>query len=340
MRKRYYWQQWSDEEILGLSLRKLGLRLEGSYVERAAVQLFDELKKKQIMFRPHFWISDEWFCPEGVPGVAIPFYLLHPRLQQLERKFVGALEGSTHPGCMKLLRHETGHAFEVAHRLNCNPKRISAFGSSGNRAYPFSYSPKRVSRNHVVHFGAGYAQSHPDEDFAESFAVLLDPESKWQEKYKEWPVFKKLKALDELILAHRIKPAKVRNRRKPDCIENMNITVGNYLRNKRRKFKIKDQKQVDLKLLEVFEPMVVNQRGRQARIFLRNHGREMISDICATTGQTKSQVAKTVISWQKRSHKMNLVLKYKESSTKRRVLDLLTWESLEDLHQGRDKIIL
>ena len=45
------------------------------------------------MFRPHYWLSDEWFTPDGVPGVAIPFYLAHPRLAKLELAQMLEVEG-------------------------------------------------------------------------------------------------------------------------------------------------------------------------------------------------------------------------------------------------------
>ncbi len=68
-------------------------------------------------FEPHFWLSAEWFSPDGVPGVAIPFYLAHPRLEKLERAQMLEVEGGTPDWCMKILRHEAGHAIDNAYRL-------------------------------------------------------------------------------------------------------------------------------------------------------------------------------------------------------------------------------
>src|SRR5262245_24993098 len=95
----------------------LHVRIEGSGLEARIRELHRELKERGIAFRPHFWLSDEWFCPDGVPGIAIPFYLAHPRLAKLELAQMNEVEGGTREWCMKILRHETGHAIENAYRL-------------------------------------------------------------------------------------------------------------------------------------------------------------------------------------------------------------------------------
>src|SRR5688500_17742391 len=100
----------------------LELTLEGSGLEPRLEQLESELSARGLSFRPHYWISDEWFCPDGVPGIAIPFYLTHPRLMRLEHAQMLEVEGGTQEWCLRILRHEAGHAIENAYRLCSLPE--------------------------------------------------------------------------------------------------------------------------------------------------------------------------------------------------------------------------
>ena len=77
----------ATEEILGKPIRDLGLKIEGSPLERFVQQLYRELEgKKLLKFRPACYLSDEWGCPSGEPVIGIPFYLAHPGLALLERR--------------------------------------------------------------------------------------------------------------------------------------------------------------------------------------------------------------------------------------------------------------
>ena len=108
------WADWPDEKLLDLKICDLGVRLEGTRLEQRIEQIYDELAEKGLRFRPHCWLSDEWFTPDGIPGVAIPFYLAHPRLERLEKKQMLEVEGGNRAWCMRILRHEAGHAIDNA----------------------------------------------------------------------------------------------------------------------------------------------------------------------------------------------------------------------------------
>jgi len=176
----------------------LDLVLERSPVWPRIERLYHELERKHLVFRPHCWISDEWYTPDGVPGIAIPFYLVHPRLAELERSQMREVEGGTVEWCMRILRHETGHAMENAFRLRRRHRRQELFGKT-SKPYPKHYAPKPYSKRYVLHLEAYYAQSHPDEDFAETFAVWLTPKSGWRRRYAGWPALRKLEYVDELM---------------------------------------------------------------------------------------------------------------------------------------------
>src|SRR5258708_4147028 len=191
------WADWPDEKLLDLRMSQLGLNIEESVLADRISQLQRELEGRGLAhFKPHFWLSDEWFSPDGVPGVAIPFYLAHPRLERLERAYMLEVEGGTPEWCMRILRHEAGHAIDNAYKLRQRRRRQQVFGPS-YKAYPQFYDPKPYSKSFVLHLDSWYAQSHPDEDFAETFAVWMNPESDWRPRYEGWPALKRLEDMDK-----------------------------------------------------------------------------------------------------------------------------------------------
>ena len=112
------WADWPDDRLLDLRMCQLGITIEGSVLEDRIAELRTELDARGLStFKPHFWLSDEWFSPDAVPGVAIPFYLAHPRLERLERDHMLEVEGGTAEWCMRILRHEAGHAIDNAYKL-------------------------------------------------------------------------------------------------------------------------------------------------------------------------------------------------------------------------------
>jgi hypothetical protein len=167
-----FWTSYSDEELLDLRLCDLDLTMEDSELGRHVQRLYDELTAHGLRLWPPCWLSGEWFSPHDKPGIAIPFYLAHPRLKRLERRQMQDVEGGTNIWFMRLLRHEAGHAYEAAYNLSRRKEWIQAFGNPA-RPYPDYYTPKPLSKNFVLHLDWWYAQSHPVEDFAETFAVWL-----------------------------------------------------------------------------------------------------------------------------------------------------------------------
>ena len=245
------WASWPDERLLDLRLRDLGLAIRAGELSDRIEQLYDELGNLGLRFRPHFWLSDEWYCPDGVPGVAIPFYLAHPRLARLELTHMLEVEGGTPEWCMRLLRHETGHAIENAYRLRLRRRRQKLFGKSSER-YRDYYVPRPYSRRFVVHLEQWYAQSHPDEDFAETFAVWLAPESNWRERYAGWPVLKKLEYVDATMqeIADR-RPAVV-SRARVDPLSRLRKTLRQHYEEKRRHYGLDADVSYDRDLRRLF----------------------------------------------------------------------------------------
>ena len=143
--RRPPWAQWDSERLLDTRICDLGLRLEGTALDDRIQDLYGQLERRNIRFRPHFWLSDEWYSPSDIPGVAIPFYLAHPRLIRLERAQMLEAEGATKAWCLRILRHETGHAVEHAYRLRRRRQWQRLFGRS-SEPYPVIYHPRPFSK--------------------------------------------------------------------------------------------------------------------------------------------------------------------------------------------------
>ncbi len=203
--------------------------------------ILNELEHKEILFHPHFWCSDEWFCPDGIAGIAVPFYLYHPVLRELERSFMGKVEGETKREFEKLLRHEIGHAMDNAYGLRRLKSRQKLFGLTSTE-YPESYLRPSQSSDYVDYLGDGYASSHPDEDWAETFATWLDPHSNWSRKYSGLAL-KKLQYVDQLM--RRLKGREPKHMKRVYwCTRNINVTLGEYYQEKIKRFKIKEKQKL------------------------------------------------------------------------------------------------
>lgn len=229
------WVNWTDDQLLDLRMCDLDLAIEGTELEKRIAELYAELESRGLAFRPHFWLSDDWFTPDDIPGIALPFYLAHPRLTQLEMRQMLEVEGGAPEECMRILRHETGHAIENAYLLRRRKRRQLVFGKS-SKPYPDYYTPKPYSKNYVLHLDMWYAQSHPDEDFAETFAVWLNPQSLWRQRYAQWPALKKLEYVDELMRDLAGKPPLVNSKRRVGPLPSLRKTLRLHYEKKRKRY--------------------------------------------------------------------------------------------------------
>jgi Putative zinc-binding metallo-peptidase len=230
-RKALPWTRLSDEELLKLRFCDLKLEIHRPTLRRRIVRLYKELSNRGIHFRPHVWLSEEWFSPDGVPGIAIPFYLAHPRLEKLERRIMREAEGGNSRWCMRILRHEAGHALDNAYRLRRRKLWREVFGPASLQ-YPAHYKARPGSRRYVHHLGDWYAQAHPTEDFAETFAVWLKPNSSWRKSYADWPAFNKLNVVEELMTSVQGQRPPVRNRLRIEPIQENTRTLAQHYRRK------------------------------------------------------------------------------------------------------------
>ncbi|MGH9889340.1 MAG: putative zinc-binding metallopeptidase [bacterium] len=317
----------------------LGLTLEGSGLEPRLREMEGELLARGLAFRPHFWLSDEWFCPDGVPGIAIPFYLGHPRLMRLEQSQMLEVEGGTRDWCLKILRHEAGHAIENAYRLRLRKTRRELFGRS-SEPYPEYYLPKPYSKSYVIHLDAWYAQSHPDEDFAETFAVWLNPDSRWPERYAGWPALRKIEYVDEVMARLRGRPAPVDNKDEVEPVSRIEKTLRAHYEERRRVYGLDHPDFYDRDLNRLFGPGSAHPQRPRAAAFVGRIRREVRRRVAHWTGTyqyTIDQVLKDII---KRCGEMDLRLVRPEDETKLEFIILLTVQTMNYLSSGRHRMAL
>ncbi len=333
------WAAWPDEALLDARLCDLGLRLEGSPVSEQVDRLDDELRAQGLRFRPHVWLSDEWFSPDGVPGIAVPFYLVHPRLAKLELSQMLEVEGGTPEWCMQILRHEAGHAVENAYRLRRLRGRQRVFGRS-SLPYPRFYTPRPYSRSYVLHLGMGYAQSHPDEDFAETFAVWLTPGSEWRERYAGWPALKKLEYVDALMRRIAGSRPEVRSRRRVDPLSRVTKTLREHYRRKREHYGLEHPVVYDRDLKRLFTDAPEPAAGPPAHRFLQRIRKEVRRKVAEWTGEYQYTIDQVLEAMIRRCAELKLRLAMPEDRTKVEFTLLLTVQTMSYLRSGRHRIAL
>jgi len=166
-------------------IRDLGLTIEGTPLQPVVDELLAEVDKLGLAVRPRPYLSTEWGVPFGTVAIAIPFYLASPALTALHEERTAFVEGADRADVLRYLRHEMGHVVNYAYRLYERPEWVELFGPIG-RPYREKYRPKPFSRKHVRHLPGWYAQKHPDEDWAETFAVWMTPRLDWRSEYAAW----------------------------------------------------------------------------------------------------------------------------------------------------------
>src|ERR1700753_3243552 len=267
-RKKYAWEKLSDDQLLKRRLSTLRVTVKGTWLEDCLDNLNEELRARGIRLRPHAWMSSEWFSPADVPGISIPFYLAHPRLMKLEKKMMFEVEGGTWAECMAILRHEAGHAVQHAYQLQRRRRWHQLFGPS-SKHYPRYYRPNPASRRYVQHLRLWYAQSHPDEDFAETFAVWLRPRSNWRTRYAGWPALKKLEYVDELMEEIAGKRPLFTTRERVDPLRSLKETLAEHYQKKQAFYAFTPPKTYDRDLRRLFSAEPRHRRHAPGLVFHR-----------------------------------------------------------------------
>jgi len=297
---------WEQQRslLLGHRISDLGLAIEGTRVERLVEQLYSELDAKGLRFHPPVYLSDQWGCPDGTPLIGVPFYLADPRLERIEAEMSLAVEDDAE--AMRYLRHEAGHAFNYAFRLYERADWQETFGQFG-RPYRDRYRANPFSREHVRHILAWYAQKHPDEDFAETFAVWMTPASDWPREYAGWPALRKLEYVDrtmsEIADAQMDPPAPGED----DLpVEAMRYSLAEHYHDDSDGVPIEDERQFDVDLRQIFVRGEDAPSAEQAPAFLRRHYREIVTRVSFWTSEQPSVVRSLLDVMQRRADALGL----------------------------------
>ena len=332
------WADLDDEALLDVRMVDLPLTIEGTLGERIRL-LREELDTRGLRFPLHFYLSDEWFTPDGVTAIAVPFYLAHPRLAKLEEAQMLEVEGGEHEWCMRILRHEAGHAIDNAYRLRLRRQRRRLFGLP-TKPYPQFYTPKPYSKSFVLHLDAWYAQSHPDEDFAETFAVWLTPNSEWRPRYAGWPALKKLEYMDALMGSIRESPPRLANATEVDPLGKLRKTLRQHYRNKRRYYGVDHPNFYDRDLRRLFSESPEFAGSITAAQFIariRRPIRRLVSEWTGIYQYTIDQVLEEMIA---RSRELKLRLAVSEDQARQEFAVLLTVQAMNYLHSGGHRVFL
>jgi hypothetical protein len=331
----------TDRELLEVRLCDLGVALEGSWLEQPIRRVCRELEARNLRIRPSFWLSDDWFSPEGVVGVALPFYLAHPRLVRLERRQMLEVEGGTLSQCVKLLRHELGHAVQHAFDLHRRPHWRTHFGNS-SRTYPDYYRPNPASRRFVLHLAYWYAQAHPDEDFAETFAVWLTPRSRWRKRYTGWPALRKLVYVDELMSELAGRAPRNRSRARVYPLRMLRQTLREYYEAKRERYAGVANNIYDSDLRRLFAERTSRTAGKAgadgetAASFLRRNGPRIRRMVARGTGKREYALEVVLRDMIDRCRELGLRMTGREEDVLMDFAILLAARSVEYVYRGRE----
>ena len=308
-------------------------------MEERVERLYAQLEHRGLTFRPHVWLSTEWFSPADVPGIAIPFYLAHPRLVRLERRQMLEVEGGSRKSFMQILRHEAGHAIDTAYRLRHRKRFREHFGRI-SIPYPDTYQPRPFSRRFVQHLDGWYAQSHPIEDFAETFAVWLTPGSNWRQRYRGWPAMKKLVYVDELMQSLRSERPKVRSRARPEQISGLRTQLRDHYAELQERYDSGLPDAFDGHLRRIFsdDPRY---RGRpMASSFLSKVRPEVRRTVSRWTGEYQYAVDQVLLDLIRRSREQRLRLTLSERRARAEAPVMVAVLTMSYLHTGRPRLAL
>ena len=330
------WHHIKESKLFERKISSLGLSIRHPLLASLIERLYQELYDKGLIFFPPCFLADEWFSPVGIPAIGIPFYLAHPRLKRLEQKYILEVEGGNRLEFMKLARHEAGHAYTYAYDLHRKKEYRRLFGSSSEE-YRDTYRPRPYSRAYVHHLDNWYAQSHPDEDFAETFAVWLTPGSQWKMRYRNWKALEKLEWIDSTMRSLRGKRPKKEPRLNPREHNGLNIKLKTYFSRKRKYFEESYPDVYDRELRILFTDNPEERSEFKAAPYLRSMHRKIVNSVARWTKEKKYTIDQLMKDLTDRCQELNLYLKKNDPASDMNVTSLITSLVMTHLFTGKFK---
>jgi hypothetical protein len=313
-----------QEQLLDTRICDLPVKIEGTWLEPRVAQLHEELQAKNILYKPRCYLADEWLTPEDEPVIGIPFYLAHPRLIVLETEMMLEAEGDDDEWCMKLLRHEAGHALSYAYGLHYKRSWQRVFGLSSQK-YDDTYRFRPYSKSYVRHLDNYYAQYHPDEDFCETFAVWLTPDLDWREEYEGWKALDKLLFVDRLMKSIAGRPPLVSHGKPHWAAAEIRGTLRRYYRRRRSAEAENYPDFHDANLRQMFtEGQARHETRTSVASILKTHRKALLNNISEWTGERKYRVDEVFQGVYQRCRALRLVTEESESQVLLKLTTYLT----------------
>jgi hypothetical protein len=299
-------------------------------------QLYAELSARGLVFHPPCHVGDEWFVPVGIPAIFIPFFLVHDRLRALERSMMLEVEGETPDWFMRLIRHEAAHAYNYAYQIPRKKKWQQAFGRTSREETPDFYQPRPFSRSYVINLDGWYAQSHPDEDFAETFAVWLNPGLDWRRRYAGWIALQKLEYVDELMRSLAGRPPLALPSYKAGEYDCLNQKLKTYYTRKRKLYEDTYPDFYDADLRELFSSPPGPGRIK-ASSYLYRRRRRLLNSVCQWTNEKKYRVNEVLARLIRRCDALGLHVPNDDPEQDFRITAFLTTLVMNYLFTGKFK---
>jgi hypothetical protein len=318
-------------ELLLTPLNRLGLTMEGSYLAEAVRIALADLKRVRIKkLQPYFYLSTGYGTVAGTTSIALGFYDCNDLLKELNRELRG-FEYSFND-IVNIVRHELGHAFAYAYKLYRRNDFREVFKVKGNYFLTYPETDRYIrranpwSRDYVNPSGDYYAQKHPDDDFAETFMVLLQPRYNWRREYRNYPgALRKLDFVKGII-------EKLRNQeplidQKPydyEPLESFSETVAHFMKlRSTRDYRRKATGYLDPDLKDLFWRPPASRAGRKrerdyvhADNFIRKHKRNVVSQVSRWVGVDERVVKDLLDKCSARTHALDLWVRKAERDRK------------------------
>jgi hypothetical protein len=249
------------------------------------------------------------------------------------------VEGGDPEWCLQILRHEAGHAIDNAFNLRRRRKRVKVFGKP-SEPYPDFYLPRPYSKSFVLHLDSWYGQSHPDEDFAETFAVWLAPDSDWRTRYADWPALRKLEYMDELMRSIALTRPPVRSRRRVEPLERLRTTLRRHYARKRAHYGLEYPDFYDRDLRRLFSDAEEHRSQMKASRFMQAVRKDVRRLVAEWTGAYQYTIDRVLSDMIDRADELNLRLREPEETSKIDFTVLVTVQTMNYLHSGRHRVAL
>ena len=327
-----------ESNLFRVPIRDLALAIEGTRLAPLIDQFRKELADLGITaVTPRFHLSTEWGVPFGTVVIGIPFYLARPELLELHREEVGHIEGFNEADILRYLRHEMGHVVNYAYQLYEREDWVKLFGSI-NQPYLEDYRPQPFSRRFVRHLPGWYAQKHPDEDWAETFAVWMTPGRQWQDEYASWALVRqKLAYCDQVMQEIKDQPPRVTATDLDEDVSELTMSLADYY--KTAAADAPATAGLDGDLRSIFDDLPVepspDQPVKPAGPLIRSLERQLMADVFRWTGHFPEKTRSLMRDLAKRADELKQVYPdAAEEQVRNSVTVLVTALAMNHVHRG------